>query len=206
MKAAGYTQKTLADAVGVSQASVSAWINGAACPGTPEFYKLSDILKVTMDYLYTGKHPVKKPKCDGAAYWGKTNQVPIVSLASAGEGHAYEDMGDDPENGEWIPSDCKDPNCYAVRVAGDSMEPVFRGGDVVVAMPNREARNGDVVVAKTRVDHKALLKKLRFTADGKSIRLISLNQDYEVLELERKEVRFLHPVYSVTRFQNNFFK
>jgi phage repressor protein C with HTH and peptisase S24 domain len=98
-----------------------------------------------------------------------------------------------------IPTLCKDENCYAVEITGDSMEPVYHSGDIAVAAPNSEARQGDLVIAKT-IDEEPVFKKLKFSPDMKVVRLFSFNPEYPVIELKRSQVRFLHPVYSVTRF------
>ncbi len=43
------------------------------------------------------------------------------------------------------------PDAYALYVAGDSMEPRYRSGDVVYVNPHRPCRQGDDVVIQTRI-------------------------------------------------------
>ncbi len=43
------------------------------------------------------------------------------------------------------------PDAYALYVAGDSMEPRYRSGDVVYVNPHRPCRQGDDVVIQTRL-------------------------------------------------------
>jgi len=140
--------------------------------------------------------PEPAPRYNAGPYWGLGKGAPIISMASAGRLHSWEDMGHDVPI---IPTLCKDENCYAVEITGDSMEPVYDTGDVAVVAPNSEARQGDLVVAKT-VDEEPVFKKLKFSTDLKMVRLFSFNPEYPVIELKRSQVRFLHPVYSVTRF------
>ncbi len=47
----GMRQYELADRMGVSQASVSAWESGAALPSAANLIKLADILDCTVDAL-----------------------------------------------------------------------------------------------------------------------------------------------------------
>lgn len=47
----GMLQYELADRMGVSQASVSAWESGAAMPSAANLLKLADILECTVDAL-----------------------------------------------------------------------------------------------------------------------------------------------------------
>ena len=42
-----------------------------------------------------------------------------------------------------------DDRVYALEIAGDSMEPVFREGDVVIVQPGAAVRRGDRVVVRT---------------------------------------------------------
>lgn len=43
------------------------------------------------------------------------------------------------------------PDAYALYVAGDSMEPRYRPGDIVFVHPHRPARAGDDVVVQVRL-------------------------------------------------------
>ena len=67
--------------------------------------------------------------------------VPVVSWASAGKAADYPDLCNQIE--ELVETDCKDPNSFALILEGDSMEPTFLAGDIVIFAPNSEARNGD---------------------------------------------------------------
>jgi len=130
-------------------------------------------------------------------YYGQSGgRCPIISWASAGVAHAYEDQGTDVPH---ILTMCKDQNCYALSIVGDSMEPVYHEGDIAVVTPNREAINGQVVIAKT-VEDEVFIKLLRFGRDPTAVSLVSYNPAYPPYQFQRSELRFLHPVYSVTRY------
>jgi SOS-response transcriptional repressor LexA len=129
-------------------------------------------------------------------YWGTSCTCPIISWASAGERHSYEDQGHD---GPRIATDCLDPNCYALQIQGDSMSPIYVHGDVVVVAPNQEPQHGDLVIAKTS-DDDVYFKRLEFARDRETIRLVSFNPNYPAMEFRPEDLRFLHPVYSVTRY------
>jgi len=51
LEASGITQKQLADLTGVTQVSVSRYINGDRIPRAPLAAKMADVLGVTCDYL-----------------------------------------------------------------------------------------------------------------------------------------------------------
>ncbi len=70
---------------------------------------------------------------------------------------------------------------FALRIEGDSMEPDFKAGDVIVIDPEIEPAPGEFVVA-TNGDHEATFKKYRPTGIGlygvDSFELTPLNNDY----------------------------
>lgn len=136
-----------------------------------------------------------KPRHYGGPYWGTSNMVPIISFASAGKGAAFEDQGTDVPH---IPTNCRDPNCYALTITGDSMNPIYLEGDVVVVAPNAEAKSHDLVIVRT-VEEDVFFKEVRFSADLASARLFSFNPNYPVMEFHRSQLLFIHPVHSVVR-------
>jgi hypothetical protein len=46
--------------------------------------------------------------------------------------------------------DLGEDRVYALEIAGDSMEPMYRAGDVVIVQPGAAVRRGDRVVVRTR--------------------------------------------------------
>ncbi|MGN0886426.1 MAG: helix-turn-helix domain-containing protein [Candidatus Spyradenecus sp.] len=55
MKAQGMNQKTLSALAGVSQGTISKYLNGQD-PKSAELFRLAQALNVTMDYLYSGRN------------------------------------------------------------------------------------------------------------------------------------------------------
>lgn len=58
----GYTQKQLADVVGVTQQAVAKWETNKASPDPEMLQKISSILNVTVDTLLDGTTPTNKSK------------------------------------------------------------------------------------------------------------------------------------------------
>ncbi|MBI5820577.1 MAG: S24 family peptidase [Verrucomicrobia bacterium] len=127
----------------------------------------------------------------------KTRLVPVVSYAMAGKAADYDDLANYLD--ETIETDCRDPNCFALIIEGDSMEPVIRTGDRVVAMPNSEAQTGDIVVARRRDTHEVFVKLVHFTDANKRVKFTSYNPAYPPMEFARKDFRFIYPVHSMKR-------
>jgi phage repressor protein C with HTH and peptisase S24 domain len=104
--------------------------------------------------------------------------VPLLGFAEAGAG-GYFDDGGFPAGGGWdeiaFPA-VNDEHAYALEVSGQSMEPAYRDGDIIVVSPAAPVRRGDRVVVKTR-DGEVMAKELK-RSTAKSIELKSLNAEH----------------------------
>src|SRR3954449_949247 len=88
--------------------------------------------------------------------------VPLLGFAQAGAGGFFTDGGF-PVGKGWdevgLPS-VNDEHAYALEIAGDSMKPAYRDGDVIVVSPGSPVRRGDRVVVKT-TDGEVMVKELK---------------------------------------------
>ena len=73
--------------------------------------------------------------------------------------------------------DLHDPNAFAVRVVGDSMEPRYQQGDVVIFSPAAEVSNGDDCFIRFKSPHETTFKRVFFEGDDK-MRLQPRNEKY----------------------------
>src|SRR3972149_759572 len=81
---------------------------------------------------------------------GVYRNIPLIGLAQAGGAGYFGDAGY-PPGGSWgeIPLPGP-PHACALKISGDSMDPVFRDGDTVIVSPQANIRRGDRVVVKTK--------------------------------------------------------
>lgn len=104
-------------------------------------------------------------------------QVPLISTVPAGD---FKEAIDNLHPGDYERMiDVSVPvgrHTFALRVSGDSMEPEFRDGDVIVVEPDIQAEHGDFVVAKNGGD--ATFKQL--WKDGVDWYLKPLNNRYPI--------------------------
>jgi SOS-response transcriptional repressor LexA len=123
--------------------------------------------------------------------------VPVISWARAGaQDFNYSDL--EGQIDDTLISDVKDVNAYAIIVEGDSMEPRVTAGDRVVTMPNSEARNGDLVVARLEESGGVMVKYFKRTGpEGETVTLTSQNELYKAVSFPYGAFRFIHPVYEV---------
>ncbi|MEG3618986.1 helix-turn-helix transcriptional regulator [Magnetovibrio sp. PR-2] len=117
--------------------------------------------------------------------------VPLIGFAQAGAEGFFDDAGY-PTGGGWdavpIPG-TTDGHAYALEISGDSMDPVFRDGDIVIVSPEADIRRGDRVVVKTsggEVMAKVLLRKT-----AQRIELGSFNPDHENREFALADIDWM---------------
>jgi phage repressor protein C with HTH and peptisase S24 domain len=114
--------------------------------------------------------------------------VPLLGLGQAGAG-GYFDAAGFPQGQGWdevaLPSAPEDGS-YALEVSGDSMQPLYRDGDIIVVSPTAQMRRGDRVVVRTR-DSEVLVKVL-YRQTPKRVELHSLNPAQPPRVLEMKDV------------------
>jgi SOS-response transcriptional repressor LexA len=122
--------------------------------------------------------------------------APLISWASAGNARAFEDQ---EGAAEWLPTICKDANCYALEVEGDSMEPNYKKGDIIFVAPQGEPLQGHLVVAKT-MSEEVFFKLYRWSGHkNEPVILTSINPGYEPIMKKRRDFRFIQPVHSILR-------
>src|SRR6185437_7431178 len=82
---------------------------------------------------------------------GRAQPIPLIGLTQAGAGGFFDDGGF-PVGQGWdqirFPN-VDDDNAYALEMTGDSMQPLYRKGDILVISPSAQARRGDRVVVRT---------------------------------------------------------
>ncbi len=105
-------------------------------------------------------------------------QLPLIGLAQAGTGGFFDDGGFPVGNG-WdevnFPS-IEDDHTYALEVTGDSMQPLFRDGDIIIVSPNAAIRRGDRIVVKT-LQGEIMAKELK-RRTSRMIELRSMNNEH----------------------------
>ena len=109
---------------------------------------------------------------------GRRRALPLLGFAQAGDGGFFDDGGF-PVGAGWDEvsfPDVTDEKSYALEIAGDSMLPVYRDGDVVIVSPAAPLRRGDRVVVRTQ-DGEVLAKELK-RRTARTVELKSLNPQH----------------------------
>ncbi len=114
--------------------------------------------------------------------------VPVINKVSAGYPIDFDDLGypvgiaDD-----YVRCiDLHDPNAFAVRVVGDSMESRFFEGDIIVFSPAMQVDSGDDCFVRFTMPHETTFKRVFFESEDK-VRLQPRNEKYppKTIDLSR---------------------
>ena len=175
------SQAKLADELGVSASTVAMWESGEREPKNYETLEIiADYFNVNMEVLLTGKlAPTKIPVL------GKV--VAGIPLEAVEEIIDYEEIPQSmARNGEY----------FALQIKGNSMEPKFSEGDVVIVRKQEDVDNGDIAIVLVN-GNEATVKKIKKFDGG--INLIPTNSEYEVItytadEIEKLPVRIIGKV------------
>ncbi|OQB44059.1 MAG: LexA repressor [bacterium ADurb.Bin157] len=87
--------------------------------------------------------------------------------------------------------DVDDVHAFAVRVIGDSMEPKFLQGDIVIFSPGLEVRNGDDCFVRMSEPHETTFKRIFFEGNDK-IRLQPRNEKYAPMIVKGNRINGLY--------------
>ena len=120
--------------------------------------------------------------------------VPMVSWAHMGDSTAYEEIPKAWQ--ERIPTDCPDPDAFAVTLVGDCMEPRYFAGEIAIVMPGVDVRPGCLVLAKLR-DDGVIFR--RYHEANKTVRLMAYNSLYPEMMLPADAFHWIYPVYGTIK-------
>lgn len=155
-------------------------------PSTESIAKVLDATDETFDTLLGGgmSYMQHSPASVGAA-------VPLLGFAQAGSG-GYFDSAGFPAGQGWdevkFPG-LGDGSAYALEVTGDSMQPLYRDGDVLIISPTEQLRRGDRVVVRTH--NGEVMAKTLYRRTEKQIELHSINPDHEPRIFQPEEIDWI---------------
>jgi len=165
----------------------------ARWPGTESIAKVLGATGASLDAfsaLVSGARAVSS----AAAVRQMQRRIPVIGFAQAG-GEGFFDDGGFPVGGGWdevnLP-EIADANAYALEISGESMEPVFRDGDLVIVSPAAPIRRGDRVVVRT-AGGEVMAKQLA-RQSARRIELRSLNPAFPDYSFTLDQVTWMHRI------------
>jgi phage repressor protein C with HTH and peptisase S24 domain len=121
---------------------------------------------------------------------GAGRAIPIVGMARAGADGFFDEAGFPVGADETVRfPDLGEDRVYALEIAGDSMEPTYRAGDVVIVQPGAAVRRGDRVVVRTRAGE--VMAKVLGRRNEQIVELLSLNPAHAPRALPAADVDWI---------------
>ena len=127
--------------------------------------------------------------------------IPLIGFAQAGaDGYFDEDgypAGDSWDEVKFPDGDTNLEGTYALEISGDSMEPLYRNGDVLVLSRDATIRKGDRIVLRT-TKGEVLAKELLRKTSAK-VELKSLNPSHKDRTIAMTDVTWMARVLWVSQ-------
>lgn len=177
----GWSQRELAQKIGMSSGTVAAWEVGRNEPNYDMLRKLADLLDTSVDYLI-GLSDIPSPPGKEVPWAVKLRPIPVYNGASVGINGSFPDGSDVVK---WIMIPANKSGKFGVIIHGDSMEPEIRGNDIAVIDPDFAVDSGNL--ALVILDDEAYVKKVYFH-DGAVI-LQSLNPKYPPITIPARKLK-----------------
>ncbi|MGO4673836.1 helix-turn-helix transcriptional regulator [Bosea sp. 2YAB26] len=117
--------------------------------------------------------------------------IPLLGFAQAGLGGFFDGSGLPAGSGweEVASPGLSDEKAYALEIAGDSMLPIYRDGDIIIVSPAAAVRRGDRVVVMT-IEGEVLARQLK-RETARTVELASLNPEQPDRVLASSEIAFM---------------
>lgn len=156
--------------------------------------KIADALHVPVSTLFSDDEPTHQHQNMVLAQ-PDTHRVPVISYVQAGVWTETSELREYDGNIIFITTDLVlGERAFAIVIRGNSMEPEFVEGDLILIDPDEPLRPGDFVVAKNG-EEEATFKKYRprgVGEDGKEIfELAPLNDDYPTMRSDRQHIQII---------------
>ncbi|MDC4552790.1 XRE family transcriptional regulator, partial [Acinetobacter baumannii] len=194
----------LARAVGVKPPSVSDWLSGKSKTMEGEnLLKASKFLGVNPSWLASGNglptdvNKRNKEEELSNIIFRELNlhKIPVLDYVQAGFWHEVVYDGTTPHSYTYTDYIGKNPEAiFSVIVQGESMEPDFKEGDMLIVDSSISPKPGCFVIAHNG-SHEATFKKYRVLSHdefGRDIfELIPLNKDFPILSSINHDIRII---------------
>jgi phage repressor protein C with HTH and peptisase S24 domain len=197
----GYSPSGLARKAGLDPTTFnkSKRVSGDGKPRWPSTESIAKVLAVTgmtmSEFFTLSDEHATAPKKAG-------HVIPLLGFAQAGRAGFFDEDGC-PTGTGWdhvtFPAFAADDDgaIYALEVSGDSMNPLYRDGDVIVVSCHAPLRRGDRVVARLKSGEVMLKELTRQTAAR--VELKSLNPAHDDLSLTPEDLSWLARIIWVSQ-------
>ncbi|HCR4016163.1 TPA: helix-turn-helix domain-containing protein [Morganella morganii] len=185
----------IVDATGASKATVSQWVNGKSAPSSKYIPSLARLFKVSESWLIEGGPNNEIPPDIRKSYSIRIREIPLISNELAANWHTVMHAPEvDIDAKSWIEVlDLVSPFAFAIKMDNNSMMTAsgqglsIPVGATLIADVGRQVKSGSIVVARVSPeDNEAVIKQ--FISDGPNRYLMSLNPNYERIQIDERAV------------------
>lgn len=190
----------LAKLTGLSQSFLSRVERGESGISEDNLIKVAGALKLSV-------HRLLEPEDSNVSLISLPGKpLPVLDYVQAGRWMSVQQgLADSDVQEHLLANADTPPSSFFLRIRGNSMEPTYREGDVVLIAPTVQPRPGDCVVA-TDENGDATFKKYRDVGvddNGRSIfELVALNDDYGTLRSDRMHIAIVGTMTEHRRYRN----
>lgn len=178
----GYSMDKLVDTYNkqfnakMNKSTLSRYENNLQDPIYTVVVNFAKLFHVSVDYL----------SCTNTDTKSEGVKIPVLGKVQAGiPVEAIEEILDYEEI---TPEMARGGDYFGLQVRGDSMEPKFSEGDVVIVRKQSYIDTGDIAIVLVN-GYEATMKKVKKTPDG--IMLIPMNTVYDVMFYTNEEIEYL---------------
>ncbi|MEK6203302.1 MAG: XRE family transcriptional regulator [Psychrobacter sp.] len=176
------SREALGAKIGVSKTAIKNWEDDENAPKLEYLQLLSDYFKCSVEYLTDGTSDGDNFK---KIQEKSVRRAPVLNYVQAGEFCEYHDEAISDEF-EPVIGDAGD-NVYWILLEGDSMEPDFKSGELVLIDPDMQPNPADYVIALRKGEKKVTFKKWRPRGFDENTgeeysQLIPSNENYPIID------------------------
>lgn len=173
-----YTQKELADKLGVSKGTITSYESGTRTPPIEKLEEMAQEFGIDISLFFKSDISNLNIISSNDTY----SRIPIISHASAGKGiFGEEEILDFIE----LPSKISIRCDFATYVIGDSMEPRILDGDIVCVKKGLVLENGDIGLFF--LNDNIYVKKFKTNPFTNQISLVPLNKNYDPILINEND-------------------
>jgi SOS-response transcriptional repressor LexA len=187
----------------ISFEGVRKWVEGESIPSMNNARMLASVVGRSVEYLLSGrggKYPTQSVEGNVLTGPDMRGRVPLISWTQAGDFASLVDNYHPGDGEEWVKTTVPvKKHTFALRVVGDSMEPEFPEGTVIVVEPDMQADPGDFVVVRANGGLECTFKQLM--KDGNDWYLKPINDRYPIKPMPKDAV-----IIGVVRSQEKRYK
>lgn len=178
------TQAEMGEIVGVSGTAWHKYETQKAQISHDKIEKLIKYFGIDPSYFFGGSDDLSTALSPSPDDTG--GHIPLIHVLPLGRDDVNAAIDAKTPGGETVPYS-EIASSIAIKISCDAMAPHIRDGDVIIISTSREPMTGDLVVARTKYESQAVVRRI-FYEDGGVVRLLPLAAGCPSLVIHESEL------------------